>query len=142
MPRYIDADALIRKIYPLGIGDGRYVINAGAVKFAIDNTPTADVAPRAELDEAVRKLESLLCHATGGKLSYHTYDLRTMESVVTDYINESYAKGYDEGGAELAREIFEEIAQIKKEYASGDIDGNTLCAMLHLLEKKYTEGAP
>ena len=46
--RYIDADALIRKIYPLGIGDGMYVINAKAVKFAIDNTPTASVAPRAE----------------------------------------------------------------------------------------------
>ena len=41
--------------------------------------------------------------------------------------------------AELAREIFGEIAQIKKEYASGDIDGDTLYAMLHLLEKKYTE---
>ena len=41
--------------------------------------------------------------------------------------------------AEVAREIFGEIAQIKKEYASGDIDGDTLYAMLHLLEKKYTE---
>ena len=42
--------------------------------------------------------------------------------------------------AELAREIFEEIAQIKKEYASGDIDGDTLYVRLYLLEKKYTEG--
>ena len=37
--------------------------------------------------------------------------------------------------SEVAREIFEEIAQIKKEYASGDIDGDTLYVMLHLLEK-------
>ena len=44
--------------------------------------------------------------------------------------------------AELAREIFEEIAQIKKEYASGDIGGDTLYAMLYLLEKKYTEDDP
>lgn len=43
---------------------------------------------------------------------------------------------------ELAREIFEEIAQIKKEYASGDIDGDTLYVRLHLLEKKYTEATP
>ena len=42
--------------------------------------------------------------------------------------------------AEVAREIFEEIGQIKKEYASGDIDGNELYVRLYLLEKKYTEG--
>lgn len=40
--RYIDADALIKKIYPMGIGDGKYTINAKAVKLAIDNAPTAD----------------------------------------------------------------------------------------------------
>ena len=44
--------------------------------------------------------------------------------------------------AELAREIFEEIAKIKKEYASGDIDGDTLYVRLYLLEKKYTEATP
>ena len=43
MARYIDADALIKKIFPMGIGDGMYTINAKAVKFAIDNEPTADV---------------------------------------------------------------------------------------------------
>ena len=43
MARYIDADALIKRIYPIGIGDGMYVINAKAVKFAIDTQPTADV---------------------------------------------------------------------------------------------------
>ena len=40
---------------------------------------------------------------------------------------------------EVAREIFEEIEKIKKEYASGDIDGNELYVRLYLLEKKYTE---
>ena len=42
--------------------------------------------------------------------------------------------------AEVAREIFEEINAIKKEYASGDIDGNELYIRLYQLEKKYTEG--
>lgn len=42
--------------------------------------------------------------------------------------------------SEVAREIFEEIEKIKKEYASGDIDGNELYVRLYLLEKKYTEG--
>ena len=40
---------------------------------------------------------------------------------------------------EVAREIFEEIEKIKKEYASGDIDENELYVRLHLLKKKYTE---
>lgn len=41
--------------------------------------------------------------------------------------------------SEVAREIFEEIEEIKKEYTSGDIDGNELYIMLYLLKKKYTE---
>ena len=55
-----------------------------------------------------------------------------------DLINDAFTEDVAPR-AELAREIFEEIAQIKKEYASGDIDGDTLYAMLHLLEKKYME---
>ena len=38
-----------------------------------------------------------------------------------------------------AREIFAEINNIKKEYASGDIDGNELYIRLYMLEKKYME---
>ena len=50
MPRYIDADKLTDKIFPMGlVDDGRYTINAKAVKYAIDQTPTADVV------EVVRK---------------------------------------------------------------------------------------
>ena len=41
--------------------------------------------------------------------------------------------------SEVAREIFAEISQIKKEYASGDIDGNELYVRLYLLEKKYSK---
>lgn len=59
MARYIDADALAKKIYPMGIGDGRYTINAKAVKFAIDNTPTADVVPRAEVVKVFEEIERL-----------------------------------------------------------------------------------
>lgn len=100
---------------------------------------TADDAPKSEVDKLIGKFECFLCHATGGRLSKHTYDLGTMESVTTDYINETYNDGYGEGYKECAREIFEEIGQIKKEYASGDIDGNELYVRLHLLKKKYTE---
>jgi hypothetical protein len=60
MPRYIDADALIKKIYPIGIGDGKYVLNAGAVKLAIDNAPTADVAPMSEVERWRGQLEAVI----------------------------------------------------------------------------------
>ena len=44
MPRYIDANKLLKKIFPIGmVDDGRYTINAKAVKHAINQTPTADV---------------------------------------------------------------------------------------------------
>ena len=45
MPRYIDAEALHKKIYPLDLVDKRnYSINAKAVEKAIFEMPTADVA--------------------------------------------------------------------------------------------------
>ena len=44
MPRYSDAEKVIKKIFPVGLVDGgKYTINAKAVKCAIDSIPTADV---------------------------------------------------------------------------------------------------
>ena len=49
MPRYIDADSLYGRLYPLDTIDKRtYQINAKAVADAIAKTPTADVAPKSE----------------------------------------------------------------------------------------------
>ena len=51
MARYIDADELYKKIFPLDLVDKRlYTINAKAVADAIAKTPTADVVPRAEVN--------------------------------------------------------------------------------------------
>ena len=41
---------------------------------------------RKKYDELVYKLECLLCHATGSRLSKHTYPLEVMEKAVTDYM--------------------------------------------------------
>lgn len=146
MARYIDADELYKKIFPLDVVDKRrYSINAKAVAEAIVGMPTADVAPRAEVDELIYKLECLLCHATGGKLSKYTYDLKTMETVVTDYINESYSEGvedgYKDGAAEVAMEIFEEIAskQITIVDHVGTMGVVVLLQDIFELKKKYTE---
>ena len=52
MARYIDADALIKKIFPYdAVNKKDYAINAKAVADAIDNTPTADVVQRAVVEE-------------------------------------------------------------------------------------------
>lgn len=64
MARYIDADVLYGKLYPLDLVDKKlYTINAKAVADAIAKTPTADVAPKSEvanevLDEAIRTVYS------------------------------------------------------------------------------------
>jgi hypothetical protein len=77
---------------------------------------TADVVPKSEVEELIGKFECFLCHVTGGRLSKHTYDLGTMETVATDCINETYNDGYDEGYKDCAREIFEEIEELAKIY--------------------------
>jgi DNA-directed RNA polymerase subunit RPC12/RpoP len=43
---YIERGALLKKMFPMGIVEyGNYPINAGAVAYAINQAPTADVAP-------------------------------------------------------------------------------------------------
>lgn len=58
MPRYIDADVLYEKIYPLDLADKRrYAINAQVVADAINNAPTADVVPRDEVAKIFEEIE-------------------------------------------------------------------------------------
>ena len=158
MARYIDADALKSRMLNYydcvneNSGKSNYrgetLMNyevADMIEDCIENAPTADVAPRAEVEELIYKLEYLLCHSTGGRLSKHTYDLRTMETVVTDYINESYSEGvedgYKYGTAEVAGEIFEELE--KNMVTFGDVALSTYFRGIgwkHFkeLKKKYT----
>lgn len=97
----------------------------------------ADAAP--EVEELIYKLECLLCHATGGKLSKHTYDLRTMESVVTDYVNDTYWDAYAEAKKEVSREIFAEIDSMIFGTIIPDDCAIISIARLAELKKKYTE---
>ena len=109
MDEYIKKDDAIRAA--LKGASLHYHDQFGAVDIAaaIDELPTADVAPRAEVERLEAEKEAIL-------------------------------KNYAECMKDYAREIFEEINAIKKEYASGDIDGNELYIRLYHLEKKYTEG--
>lgn len=115
---------------------GNFVFTSKWIKEMMDDLPGADVAPKSEVEELICKLECFLCHVTGGRLSKHTYDLKTMETVATDCINETYNDGYGAGYKDCAREIFEEIeklhlhvtnefdvrryAELKKKHLKGD----------------------
>ena len=101
-----------------------------------------DFVPSKEVEELIYKLECLLCHATGGRLSKHTYTLHTMESAVTDYIQESCDEASIEGGKTTAEEIF---AEIEFDIANLDFDREESRAIaiegvIAALKKKYTEG--
>lgn len=55
---------------------------------------------RKDYEELVYKLECLLCHATGGKLSKASYPLKVMEAAVTAYIQDCYDEAFEEALAE------------------------------------------
>lgn len=138
MARYIDAEdfakRLAMEVYMAEDEDftQAFVKGMQLVKKAEDETPTADVVPRVEYEELIYKLECLLCCASGSKLSKHTYDLKTMETVVNDYINESY---YD-GAKDTAKEIFAEICSVEHEGGFVVLTARELAE----LKKKYVEG--
>ena len=112
MARYIDADELIKKIFPIGlVDDGNYTINAKAVKVAIDKTPTVDVEKE--------RLESA------------SFRFALLDSIKRSKI------AIAEHDRELARKIFEEIERTFKALLMGDI--TDIEKILAELKKKYTE---
>lgn len=58
---------------------------------------------RKKYDDVVYKLECLLCNATGGKLSKHTYTWQTMVSAVMDYIQDCCNEYVKEANGEVER---------------------------------------
>lgn len=62
----------------------------------------------AENDELVHKLECLLCHSTGGKLSKHIYPLDAMERCVNDTIQEYCEEAQAEAHKEFAEKLCED----------------------------------
>lgn len=118
MARYIDADALIKKIFPYDIVDKKdYSINAKAVADAIDNIPTADVVPKSEVEELKRENESFA---------------KTVNEA-SELIRKQRTK-IEKVKAEGTREIFEEIDRM-----CIDTFGNFNHRVFAELKKKYTE---
>ena len=79
---------------------------------------------QAEIEELTQKLECLLCHATGSKLSKSTYSLRTMEIAVNDEVQQCC----EEVQAEAIKEFAERLKQ--RLYACPDV--NTYAANTHI----------
>ena len=138
--RYIDADALRKRLCTIienAEAKGLYNIafNYEHCLKMIDDTPTADVVPIPDVDET---LEDLLVEFDEFGMQ-PTILVPDPEGMAIEWKRKlEYAIGRIK--ADTARKIFEEINAIKKEYASGDIDGNELYIRLYQLEKKYLEG--
>ena len=97
MARYIDADGLIKKVFPYDVVDKKcYTINAKRIYEAIQEAPTADVVPRSEVEILKVRLEMAEEAYKGLSELYHTD---------TDALVEARRKTE----VEVAREIFEEI---------------------------------
>ena len=86
----------------LVIGD---LQQAGTISNALDFINRQ----KAEIEELVHKLECLLCHATGGKLSKHTYPLDIMYSFVNDEIQDYCEEAQSEAVKEFAERLKKEI---------------------------------
>ena len=132
MARYIDADMLIKKVFPYDVVDKKcYSINAKMIYEAIKKAPTADVVPKSEVEELSGKYEDL-------KLKH--IDLAKDYDELIAWGGHIKSKDKEEIRCAVAREIFEEIEKIL-------IDSKYIpdCARfvdidkLAELEKKYTE---
>ena len=141
MPRYIDADALMEELRSLqvtvtGIRCGKGYLSTivreyqKSVLKIVHDQPDADVVPREEVEALKAELDDLK-RDTLPKLRWSLQRANEMGVALEKELANAKSK--------VAREIFAEINAIKKEYASGDIDGNELYVRLYTLEKKYTE---
>lgn len=141
MPRYIDADTLMEELRSLqvsvtGIRCGKGYLSTivreyqKSVLKIVHDQPTADVVPREEVEALKAELDDLK-RDTLPKLRWSLQRANKMGVALE--------KELANAKSEVAREIFAEINAIKKEYASGDIDGDELYVRLYMLEKKYTE---
>lgn len=100
--RYIDADKLIKTLFPIGlIDDGKYTINAKAVKYAVDNTPTADVVPKGECAKCAEKTRNTIVKLQGQINRLKKYDEERDIALHARLIAETREK--------VAMEFFEEI---------------------------------
>lgn len=133
MPRYIDADALYEKLYPLDLVDKKlYTINAKAVADAIANTPTADVVPKSEV--SILTVQNMALENTKSELQHELNKYKGVENIFKDNMGELIMATIVQAKQELASEIFAEIEKLHL-HITNDFDLRRYAE----LKKKYTE---
>jgi hypothetical protein len=130
MARYIDADKFIERLkaspaFPNMGMDGYFLLDV--VENLLKKFPTADVAPKSEVEELIRENESL-----AKTVNEASELIRKLRSKV------------DKSKTEVAREIFEEIESMLIRYTLEDGYGEYISTdsvdEFAELKKKYTEG--
>lgn len=108
----------------------RQKIEIESLKIANEKMYDVNKKQEAEIEEVRYKLECLLCHATGSKLSKSTYSLRTMEAAVTDFMQELDEEVVEEATVNAVKELAEIIVA----------DYPEMEYYLNELVKEFTEG--
>ena len=120
--RYIDADALIKKIFPYdGVDKKGYSINAKAVADAIANIPPADVVTKREVFLASSDSMNMLIECHGYALT-HDADVKRdaareiFAEIETECQWHMDAYKYSSFGESIMRNVIKSIAELKKKY--------------------------
>ena len=112
--RYIDADVLIKKLFPYDVVDKKdYAINAKAVAFAIANIPTADVVPKSEVERVYDNLKAVLEERAETKQEVAREIFEEIEKAL------NLSKCYGNSGTYFEHDIETDIAELKKKYTEG-----------------------
>ena len=115
MARYIDADELIRLLGIDAVCEGDYFSKRSAIK-SVKTINTADVVPRAELEELITLNSQLEATIFGQREEIKKLEIalsRSLPSYCQVFSEEQAMKiGYGKGKSEVARDI---LSDLKKE---------------------------
>lgn len=126
MARYTDVDALLSRLPD----DLPY---KASVKRVLIQAPTADVAPKSEVEKLEHEIETLKDNNEhlAVMLEETKIELEAMRGAAN-----SYKMHYEN----LARKIFMDIDRVVEKYSMGDIEYPAFLNIIAEFKKKYTEG--
>lgn len=150
MDEYIKREDALNALLSEMVGTGYQARAMDAIKFI----PFADVVPKSEFEKLVQD---------GTRLGQENETLKDNNEHLAVILEETKAEVeklqnelviwkqnrfnlfqrlecYEMVRQKVAREIFEELDNLKKQYIKGDIDEHKFIVRLFLLKKKYTEG--
>ena len=135
MARYIDLDD---KKFPKRYDDlGDFARGWNACLGTIYKLPTADVAPKSEVERLTVELDAMRGAANTYKMHYE--NARKEIERLKDYNTGVAFNHYFDGRKEVAREIFEEIDELIFQHGRGDLADKYFYLAMDELKKKYTE---